>query len=186
MVGTHILYTYNRCKIYIYMYIPCCTTNKKQLCCMRERGKCSSLLPFHCITGNSIFLSKGFSSTEIKRHTFCKIHENIRPTRKWNWVEGRQKERGKTLCNFPHIYTSLPPHLFNIYALHHSEKFVYFSSVCALCTLNQYFHTWEVKGLGCSAKHTVRLKDRIIIYLWAIQLQVRLVMWLVLTTIRCN
>jgi len=41
----------------------------------------------HYITGNSIFLSKGFSSTEIKRHIFRKIHENIRPTRKWN-LEG--------------------------------------------------------------------------------------------------
>jgi len=130
---------------------------------MRERGKCSSLHPFHCITGNSIFLSKGFSSTEIKRHIFCKIHENIRPTRKWNWVGGRDKKKEeKPFATFP-AYTSLPPHLFNIYALRYREKFVYFSSVCALCTLNQYFHTWEVKGLGCSAKHTVGLKERIII-----------------------
>lgn len=88
----------------IYKYTSCYTSNKKQLCCMKKRGKCSSLLPFYYLTENSIFLSKGFSSTEIKRHIFRKIHENIRPTRKWNLEGGWQGKKEKPLCNFPYIY----------------------------------------------------------------------------------
>lgn len=46
-------------------------------------------------------------------------------------LSGRRirRKRKNPLQLSPHI-TSLPPHLFNIYALRHWEKFVYFASVC--------------------------------------------------------
>lgn len=67
---------------------------------------------------------------------------------------GMTRKKGKKPFATFLTYTSLPPYIFIIYVLRHREKFV--------CTLNQYFHTLEVKGLDYSAKHTVGLNKRII------------------------
>lgn len=138
------------------------------------QGRVNSLNPIYyytflrCITGNSIFLSKGLSSSFV-----CKQRSNggvsfgryIYETDKKMGLSGRvgtSKEKTPPRLSLSHTciiisYPYIQSHLFNtihVYALRHSEKFVQFERVCmyvyvyvsvCICvcvfTLNQYFHT---------------------------------------------
>lgn len=92
--------------ISIRKYILLCASNKKNP--MSDKRKRKMFIPasFPLYDWKFYFTLKGIFVRRDQTAYLSRlreIHENIRPTRKWDWTGGRE-ERGKTLCNFPHIY----------------------------------------------------------------------------------